>query len=331
VAGSGHPIGGPPYDLYAYRLSDGKLAWKQPIRSSPGRTALARGGRVFSAGHHVEAFEAASGQPLWRFTPEAGAPGDYFGNTTGGVDDAHVYVGTHETGNIYALQAASGAVAWKKAFREPGWMGVWIRSFTKAGDTLFVTMERHFRQDPYLSTAIIAALDADTGQEYWRFEQGDGSDPRKIGSLTVHGNLLLYSDSHMDGYVAVDRTTRAVLWRVAQTPGYLGSRQAPEVVNGIAYGSQGDEHVYAIDVATGTLLWKRKPDMGSSFDHAVCGSLLLVDNRALMVLDLATGRRRAILHDPRDEAGEWVYTLDVQDGRAYVSTAHGTYAYECPR
>jgi outer membrane protein assembly factor BamB len=89
----------------AYRLSDGAVLWHQSVGAGPGAIAVASGIVYAGSGNQVSALQAADGGELWA-TPVKG-------QVTGiAVAGPAVYVGTSD-GFAYALDAASGSVAWR--------------------------------------------------------------------------------------------------------------------------------------------------------------------------------------------------------------------------
>ena len=308
--------------LKAHRMSDGALAWSSPVVNvcSP---VLSRDGRVFCPSDRVQAFNSSTGVVLWEHTPESTAQ-----LTDGTVDDDRLYVGTREGGVAYALDVATGRVVWRKQLLEPGWAGAWVRGLAVAGDTMFASLSRHYSENGYYFAAVVVALDAATGRELWRFQDGDGTDSRSVsGAVAVSGRTVLYPNNNAGEFTAFDRETRAVRWRVKQDAGFVGPYQAPTVVDGVGYAAGGDKNVYAIDVATGVVKWKGSPEPFTYWSHAVCGSVVLANNRALSVVDRATGRKRGVLFGSEDEG---VKSVDAVGNRAYVATNRAVYAFACP-
>ena len=186
-------------------------------------------------------------------------------------------------------------------------------------------MDAEYSGNGFFSSAVIVALDPQTGDERWRFEDGGSTTDKSIGGLSFWNGLVLFSDGR-DERVAFDRTTREVVWRARQRPGFVGTRRAPEVVDGVAYWATGDNYFYAVDARTGEPVWEVEPEFGSYLNHAVCGPVVLGVNGALTVVRRSDGDVRRILFD-----GERVGQIAVADGFAYVSTEEGVYALDCSK
>lgn len=103
--------------IAALRLSDGQLAWEQVVAAATGRNELERiidvdaalfgdGPEVFavSYGGEVVSFDGETGQPMWRRPIRS-----YSGLTRAGDN----IVVTDEAGMVWALDARTGAAAWK--------------------------------------------------------------------------------------------------------------------------------------------------------------------------------------------------------------------------
>ena len=305
--------------LHAYRLEDGALAWSAAI-SNVCSPILTDGERVFCPSDRLDALDAATGRALWSFAPDSTLQ-----LVEGAAAGGRVFAGSLST--AYALDSATGALLWRRSFRAGDWLGTRLRGFAVSGDTLFVTMEALYSENGFFSASAIVALDAASGRELWRFQDGDGTDSRKIGGLAVAGGVLLYSDAESgQQVVAVDRSTRQVRWRVRRMPGFLGTRRAPAVAEGVAYVAEGDELLYTIDVATGAVRWRVKPDRGSYLNHEVCGSLFVANNKALAIVQRSNGKRVDVLFA---RGGEDADAMAVREGRLYLATTRAVYAYDC--
>lgn len=305
--------------LVAFDLDSGAEAWRRPVSNACTPTPAAAG-RVFCPSDRLHAFDAASGEVLWTATPDSTLL-----LVSATADANRVYVGT--LSSISAYSAATGERLWRRSLKDDDWLGTRNRALVLDGSTLFATTERTYNANGFLSASAIVALDPATGTVQWRFQDGDGSDSQKIGGLTVTPETLLYSDpENGQQIVAVDRATRSVRWRVRRQPGFLGTLQAPSVADGVAYQAEGDEHLYALDVTTGAVVWDVQPDRGSYRNHAVCGDLFVGDNSALTVLRRDTGDRVEVRFG---RSSEDVRQLGVRGRRLVVATDQAVYGFDC--
>lgn len=303
--------------LVALRREDGTVAWRGDVTQGCQRLFTASG-RVFCPGGSFFAFDAATGRSIWTYPTDS-----TLSLVEGTANENLAFAGSLTS--VYSFDAATGSPLWKRSFSGNGWLRTRMRSLTLAPDgSLLVALDAEFTPNGSRTAAAIIAVDPETGAERWRYQDGDATSFRKVGSLTLWNGLILYSDSVGQEIVAVDAATRQVRWRVPWTPGFLGSLRAPTVVDGVAYWAAGDEQIYAADAATGQRRWTVKPDRGSYVNHEVCGSVVVGDNTALTVVERATGASRGVLFD-----GELVGQMATADGELYVATERGVYSFAC--
>lgn len=160
------------------------------------------------------------------------------------------------------------------------------------------------------SDGEVLALDASTGTPRWRFRtQGPvASSPAVIGGVVYVGSV--------DGKVyALDAASGTERWSFATkgerrftAPGIHGAiprtermpdpfdvfLSSPTVVDGVVYVGSGDQHVYALDAATGALRWSFATGDVVHTSPAVADGLVIVgsfDSR-VYAIDARTGRER---------------------------------------
>lgn len=306
-------------ELAAFRRADGTVAWQAPV-NQPCSPPVVAGGRVFCPAAALYAFNATTGAPLWTTSADSS-----LALVEGTADASRVFAGSLTA--VYAADAATGAPLWRRHFAGPGWVGVRLRSLTLSPEgELLVAMEALYSANGFFSSAAVVALDPATGEEQWRYEDGGPATDRAIGSLTLWGRLMLYSDATGQEAVAVDRATRAVVWRAPWTPGFLGPLRAPVVADGIAYYTDGAGKVFSVDAATGTQGWSVAPSGGGFVNHEVCGSVVLADNTAMEVVRRADGASEGNLFDASREIA---LQMAVDGRQAYIGTTRGVYAFDC--
>lgn len=197
---------------------------------------------------------------------------------------------------VYASPAPSlASVAWK--FKTNGRV---VSSPAVSGDLVFVGSTDHH----------LYAIDRATGAQLWRFAtQGAVS-----SSPAVHDGLVIVSSA--DGKVyAVDAASGTQRWvfdtrgeRRYTAPGIHGAiprtermpdpfdvfLSSPVIANGTVYIGSGDQHVYALDAATGALEWTFATGDVVHASPAVANGTVFIGSwdRNLYALDAATGRER---------------------------------------
>jgi eukaryotic-like serine/threonine-protein kinase len=313
-------------NLYAIDVKSGAEKWKFPagvrITSSP---AVA-GGLVYFESYSGSfiALNAASGQLQWKFQtggerrftakhlhgglPEAEEDPDpfdfYLSSPT--VWNGHVYFGSGD-GNIYALDAASGALKWKHAT-----LDVVHASPAVANGTLYIGS-----WDSYFY-----ALDAITGAEKWRFKTGD--DPETHNQVGIQSSAsvvdgVVYFGCRDSNLYALDAETGQQKWAFNNKGSWvIGS---PAVHAGKVYFATSDTGLfYALDAKSGT------PVFSLEFNHwplfsspAVAGDTLYIGSHE--------GKVTAI--DLTAQKTAWVFQTEgsLQNGRMFTKP-DGTPNYE---
>ena len=166
---------------------------------------------------------------LWTFTAAPSTNGSAIESSPSEVNGV-VYVGS-DNGNLYALNAATGAQRW---------------SFN-AGNLSLVSSPAVVNGVVYVDGASdVYALNAATGAQIWSFATGgEGSSP------TV-ANGVVYVGSADGNVYALNAATGAKLWSFT-TGGQVVS--SPAVVHGVVYIGSFDGNVYALSAASGLELW----------------------------------------------------------------------------
>jgi outer membrane protein assembly factor BamB len=130
---------------------------------------------------------------------------------------------------------------------------------------------------------------------------------------------------HVGGLIdARSVTTLHRVWSLPLTSLYVAS---PVVVGGIAYTADLGSNVYAIDVATGRLRWRRTLEVGAPGPNGVDvagGRVYGVLPDSAFALDARTGRQLWHTRLARSRADLVVMTPGHAHGLTYVSTVPGT-------
>jgi outer membrane protein assembly factor BamB len=153
-----------------------------------------------------------------------------------------------EDGDVYAVDAATGAQRW--AFRTGG--PVWSTPAVADGTVVVGSTDDR-----------VYALDARTGRERWRFATGSDvvSSPAVAGGLVYVG-----SDDHR--VYALSLRTGRVRWAFTTGDRASGS---PVVAGGTVYTGSNDGRLYALDAATGAKRWSYAGDAWVWAAPAVAG------------------------------------------------------------
>jgi outer membrane protein assembly factor BamB len=221
------------------------------------------------------------------------------------ISGSTVYVGSGD-GNVYALDAASGALKWK----------------FKTGDVVHAS--------PAVSNGVVFigswdrnmyALDASTGKEIWRFQTGnDTVIYNQIGiasSAAVAGGVVYFGcrDGH---FYAVDEKTGKQRWVVDNKMGWVIA--SPSVRNGVVYFPTSDGTRFkAVDATTGDVKYSVVNKAVSFSSPALVGNVIFfgTSDGWLHALDIATGAVKAEFQSDGSKVNGAKYTDSTgrMDGR----------------
>ena len=303
--------------LYAIESDSGKLKWKFETKSRiPSSPAVAEGIVFFGAyDGNFYAVDGSTGKLKWKF--KTGGERRFAGMHLHGVQpvaetmpdpfdcylsspvvwNRAVYFGSGD-GNVYALNAASGALNWKF-----GTGDVVHASPAIADRTLFIGS-----WDSYFY-----ALDAQTGHEKWRFKTGEDPD--------LHNQVGIQSSSAvMDGIVyfgcrdahlyALDAATGEKRWSFSGNGSWVVG--SPAVKDGKVYFPTSDSStLFAVDAKSGQVLHSL------GFHHwylysspAIAGSMLYIGSTQGKLVAVALGDLKPI----------WMFDTDAwkQRGASYT-------------
>lgn len=235
--------------------------------------------------------------------------------TAGGIDaspavvDGVVYITSGPgDGNLYAVDAATGAERWRFQinFRDHHLLAT--SSPAVADDVVYVGSNDGF----------LYALDVDSGAALWRW-QVDGVWGGSVieGSPVVADGLVYFNATDvlltMKLY-AIDVDSRGLSW---DRDLGLTFMSAPTVADGLVFGAERDM-AWAVDAITGQERWSSEDAYSGPTTPAVSGDLVYfaADDGGIVALDAATGR----LAWRYDSGAGALSSPAVADGFVYVNT-----------
>lgn len=207
-----------------------------------------------------------------------------------------MFRGGPEHHGVYASPAPTlETLAWK--FRAGGRV---ISTPAVVGATVYVAS----------TNGSLYAVDRESGTQRWKFDTRGA-----IASSPAVANGLVYISSADGNVYAVDAESGSQRWVFATkgerrftAPGIHGAlpktermpdpfdvfMSSPTVVNGVVYIGSGDQHVYALDAATGALRWSFATGDVVHATPAVSGGVVYIGSwdRNLYALDASNGRER---------------------------------------
>ena len=294
-------VGSTDGSLYAVNKADGTQRWKfdsrGPISSSPAFHA----GTVYilSMDGLVYAVDAETGKSRWTFatkgerrftapgihgaTPRTERMPDPFDVFTSSptIANGTVYIGSGDQ-NVYALDAATGALRWTFATGD-----VVHASPAVANNTVFIgSWDRN-----------VYALDAATGRERWRYTTGNDTviyNQIGIASSAAIANGVVYVGGRDGKFHSVDERTGAVRWVHNNNGGWTIA--SPAVRNGVVYFPTSDGTRFkALDAVTGDVKFNLQNLAVSFSSPAIAGDVAYygTSDGYLNAVDLRDGTIKA--------------------------------------
>ena len=306
-------------NVYAVDADSGRQKWKFETRGPAPCTPAIAGGLAYFGSYdgHFYAVDARSGHLKWKFatggerrfeakgihgllpkTQTIADPYDIFLSSPV-VADGAVYFGSGD-GNVYALDASTGALRWRFATGD-----VVHASPAFVTGTIYVGS-----WDSYLY-----ALNAATGKEKWRFHGGE--DPvvhNQVGfqSSPAVVNGVVYTGCRDSNLYAIDATTGKLKWSFPNGGSWVIA--SPAVVNGhVVFATSDSSLFHILEAESGKPVLEKSTKAYVFSSPAVAGGVAYygVLNGTLEARDLTDG---ALLWDYQTETAKknsnWVFTAD---------------------
>jgi eukaryotic-like serine/threonine-protein kinase len=310
-------VGSTDGSLYAIEAASGRQKWKFATKGRITSTPAVHAGLVYFASYdsNLYAVDAANGELKWTFATEGEKrfsaphihglapekelmpdPFDFFLSSPSVAGDL-VCFGSGD-GNVYALDAATGAPKW--TFRTGG---VVHASPAIAEGTVFIGS-----WDTYFY-----AIDLATGQEKWKFKTGD--DPvihnqTGIQSSAVVSGGTVYFGCRDGKLYALDTRSGARLWAFDNKGSWvIGS---PAVKDGMVFFTTSDSGMLrAVDARSGAEVFALSLKWPMFSSPALAGNLLYIGSHE--------GKLHAI--DPAAHRLAWTFQSDGsrENGATYTA------------
>ncbi len=309
-------------DINADNVGDLGLAWQAELGTGRGleATPVVIDSVMYTSGvaGRVYAYDAASGEELWRFEPEV----DMQVNRTACCDMVNRGVAVSRgkvfvvalDGWMYALDAKSGAVVWKADSVEDRSRGDNSTGAPEvAGDVVVIGNAGA----EYDVRGVVSAFDIATGKLAWRFHVVP-RDP-KLGpqeNAALEAAVKTWDpQSRWDvggggapwDAINYDPLTGYVLVGTGNGGPYATSRRSPTGGDNLYLSS-----IVALDAKTGELKWHYQETPGDNWDYTATPPMILTE----MAVDGET--RPVVLHAPKNG---FLYVLDRRDGKLLRANA----------
>lgn len=285
-----------------------RMAWAFPMRSLEKleTTPLVVDGTMYvtQPPNDVIALDAASGEVFWIYhhevSPEARLCCGLVNRGVAILDET-VYMATVD-GQLVAIDAYNGRPVWKRDIVNPsdGY------SLTLAPLAIDDKILIGTGGGEYGIRGFIAAYDATTGEEVWRFYTTPG--PGEPGHETWEGDSWMHGGASVWLTGSVDPELNLTYWGVGN-PGpdyYFTDREGDNLYS---------DSVVALDVDTGELVWYFQFTPGDTLDYDAVQIPVLVDGEW-------QGRERKLMLWANRNG--FFYVLDRTDGTFLHGSAFGT-------
>ena len=311
------------------------LAWSLDIDSGMGLVAepIVVDGVIYVSAplSKVYAVAADSGKLLWAFDPKVrldqAINGSYSARTNAGVAvwDGKVYVGTGDC-RLVAMDAASGKQAWEATVCDPHQTGITGAPHVAKGK---VFMGYNGSDDGV--RGALAAYDAETGKEVWRFwtVPGDPAKGFETKALEMAAKTWTGKDAWRIGggdvwnAITYDPATDLVIFGTAGAGVDYGELESIKVGGDRLFAGC----IIAVKAETGEYAWHFQtsaPGLQTENNHILTADLVLDGERrhvamtvpkngVFYVLDVKTGK---LLSAKPLVKVAWATSIDLQTGKA---------------
>ena len=219
--------------IYALDAYTRELLWRFEAPSLARSLKVAYGVVFFvTADDHLNALDAHTGELLWTYDTE-------FPVSEYVVEGGVIYLTSRDFA-LYAVDIATGKVLWTHD-------GVDAKLPAVEGGVIYCS-----------GGDGLLALDVSTGEPLWRYKI-TGTEVRYCGPPTVADGVAFfqYTDQDLRQYAlhALNASTGEFIWTHRLKDEFWDDSLT--VTDKVVQFSSYDEHVYALDAATGEMLWRR--------------------------------------------------------------------------
>jgi eukaryotic-like serine/threonine-protein kinase len=209
---------------------------------------------------------------------------------------------TFDTGQLFALNAGTGAVVWQQTLQGQ----FFVAAPAVVGNVLYVGVGFY---TPYYTGAVYA-VNALNGQILW-----SNGNVHAVQTAPTVGNGLVYVADDFGVISALDASTGQIQWSY-NTNTSQGTGSAGALVNGVLYMGV-SQFLFALNASDGTLVWRQEMSAFTASSPAVQNGVVYMNSAdgGVYAFDAATG------------AAIWHHAIRVGYGNS-LSIANGS-VYLC--
>lgn len=197
------------------------------------------------------------------------------------VANGLLYDITFDSGELFALNASTGAVVWRQTLQGQ----FFVSSPTVVGNVLYVGVGFY---NPYYTGAVYA-INALTGQVLW-----SNGTVNAIQTAPTAGNGMVYVASDFGVIYALVAATGQIQWSY-DTSLSTGIGSAGALVNGVLYMGVG-QFLFALNASDGTVLWRQETSQYIASSPAVQNGVVYINSADGGVYAFDAGTGAAIWH-----------------------------------
>ena len=232
--------------------------------------------------------------------------GGYGGVSTPAIECGRVFTGAkYPSGELYCINASDGTTIWNRTIEpNPGYHGVASSPLIHNGRVYVVSS----------SDGRLHAFDFD-GAEQWNYSASGSSD--NYMSAATDGDKLFFGGGNAMN--CVDIATQTEEWTFI-----VGDKVAttPAVCDGVVYfatGGKNEKKLYAVDIATGIVVWSRYL-YGSLSSPAISNGRVYIGDKEFVTHCFDAGTGTEIWNRTTGSGGFGIYSSPVvAGGMVYIA------------
>ncbi len=235
--------------VYALDAATGSVIWRYDTVGEDMPTGMYKDGVYYFANgdRHFYALDANTGTLLWKLYV-----GSYDSVSSLNTNGSLLYAGGADPNAFYAFDPAKQQIAWSVDTHVAEVGGIDDCSAAYADGLLFTDSVTRLNADGTYGGHGIYAINANTGEFMWTFDEGDGAmiENNKCGVPVAYKGAVYAGSPVTRAMYALDQKTGKLLWKIPNT----GVIKAPPVLyNDKIYFTNVDGLLFVADAISGNI------------------------------------------------------------------------------